>query len=207
MELRELPLTGAYHCVPKVHKDDRGGFLEYFKQDALSALIGHSFELAQANCSYSQAGVLRGVHFADVPPGQAKYVTCAHGAILDVVVDIRVGSPTFGQHAAVMLTSQNREALYISEGLGHAFMALSDDATVLYMCSTGYHPDREHGINPLDPQLNIAWPTQSTAGAPLQPLLSAKDEAAPSLHDAQQAGLLPDYTDTMNYVASLKSTT
>lgn len=199
MHTFELSISGAFRCVPTVHGDQRGGFCEFFKADVLAELLGHPVEVAQGNCSVSRAGVLRGVHFADVPPGQAKYVTCAAGAIVDVVVDIRVGSPTFGQHEVVLLTAQNREAVYLGEGLGHAFMALADNTTVMYLCSTGYCPEREHGIHPLDPALGIEWPTQTSEGAPLEPVLSAKDAEAPSLADAQAAGILPTLSDVQKY--------
>lgn len=131
--------------------------------------------------------MLRGLHYADVPPGQAKYVTCVRGAVLDVVADIRVGSPTFGQWEAVRLDDDGRRAVFLAEGLGHAFMALTDDATVVYLCSTGYDPRREHTVDALDPALGITWPDGLT------PVLSPKDARAPSLAEAQEAGLLPSY--------------
>jgi len=146
----------------------------------------------------SRRGVLRGVHFADVPPGQAKYVTCVAGAILDVVVDIRVGSPTFGRWEAVRLDDENRRALYVAEGLGHAFLALSESATVVYLCSQPYAPAREHGIHPLDPELGIDWPLDG------EPVLSAKDAAAPTLAEARAAGLLPGYDACLDFYASLR---
>ena len=120
--------------------------------------------LAQANCSVSSAGTLRGIHFAQLPPSQAKFVTCVHGAAFDVVVDLRAGSPTFGQWDAVLLDARDRRAVYLPEGLGHAFMALEDDTVVTYLCSTPHAPDREHGIHPLDPQIGIEWPTESPTG-------------------------------------------
>lgn len=155
-------------------------------------------EIAQANCSVSQSGVIRGIHFSDVPPGQAKYVGCARGAIIDVVVDVRVGSRTFGTWEAVTLDDQSRKALYIGEGLGHAFVAVSDQATVVYLCSTPYAPDREHGVNPLDPALRIDWP------ASIEPVLSDKDADAPTLAQARSAGLLPDYAECQTYIAKLR---
>jgi dTDP-4-dehydrorhamnose 3,5-epimerase len=121
------------------------------------------------------AGALRGVHFAEIPPGQAKYIVCVHGAILDVVLDVRVGSPTYGQWDSILLDDQNKRAVYIAEGLGHGFMALTEGATVVYLCSAPYAPGREHGIHPLDPALAIAWPETGPAGQPLTPLLSSKD--------------------------------
>src|SRR5215475_5943880 len=156
--MQPLDIEGAFLYTPKVHGDERGSFLEWFKADQFVSAVGHPLRVAQANCSVSVAGTLRGIHFADVPPGQAKYVTCARGAILDVAVDIRVGSPTYGSWQAVRLDEDNRSALYLAEGLGHAFMALTSDATVLYLCSEPYAPMREHGIHPLDPEIGIDWP-------------------------------------------------
>ncbi|WP_345617898.1 dTDP-4-dehydrorhamnose 3,5-epimerase [Streptomyces ziwulingensis] len=185
--MRALDLAGAWALEPKVFPDDRGSFHEWYRGEEFREATGYDLSLAQANCSVSHRGVLRGVHFADVPPGQAKYVTCVRGAILDVVVDVRTGSPTFGRWEAVRLDEVNRHALFLAEGLGHAFMALTDDTTVVYLCSTGYAPGREHGIDPLDPALGIAWPEGIT------PVLSDKDAAAPSLAEAERTGLLPEY--------------
>ena len=193
MTLRELTVPGAWEITPKQHGDPRGVFLEVFQGDPLAEAIGHRFDLQQANCSVSAAGVLRGIHFADVPPGQAKYVTCARGAVLDVVVDLRVGSRTFGTWDTVLLDDVDRRAIYLGEGLGHAFMSLEDDSTVLYLCSTGYSPGREHGIHPLDPQVAIQWPTTARDGSPIDPQLSAKDLAAPTLAEAVARDLLPHY--------------
>jgi dTDP-4-dehydrorhamnose 3,5-epimerase len=193
-----LSFPGAVVLTPRQHADERGVFCEWYRTDALAEAVGHPLRLEQANCSVSRRGVLRGIHFAEVPPGQAKYVTCAAGAVLDVVVDIRVGSPTFGRWDAVRLDDRDRRAVYVAEGLGHAFFALTDGATVLYLCSTGYAPGREHGINPLDPALGIdAWP------AGIEPILSAKDAAAPTLAEAAEQGLLPSYATCVDWEAGL----
>ena len=184
---------------PRQFGDPRGVFLEWFTDTSFQQAAGHQLDLRQANLSVSAAGVVRGVHFADVPPGQAKYVTCMTGAVLDVVVDIRTGSPTFGQWDTVALDDVDRRAVYLAEGLGHAFMSLADGSSVAYLCSTGYAPDREHGINPLDPDLAITWPDHDRAGNPVVPLLSAKDEAAVSLAQAQAAGLLPTWEVCAQY--------
>ncbi|GAA3212806.1 dTDP-4-dehydrorhamnose 3,5-epimerase family protein [Oerskovia jenensis] len=204
MQYRELSVPGAWEITPKQFGDPRGVFLEWFRAPAFEEALGHPLDLQQANCSVSSAGVLRGIHFADVPPGQAKYVTCAKGAVLDVVVDIRVGSPTFGQWDSVLLDDVDRRAIYLGEGLGHAFMALEDDSTVMYLCSTGYSPGREHGIHPLDPAIGIEWPTTARDGSPLEPLLSEKDLAAPTLDEAAAQGLLPTLAQVSEYVTSLK---
>lgn len=203
MKYRELAVPGAFEITPQQFGDPRGLFLEAFKAGPFADAVGHSFDLQQANCSVSAAGVLRGIHFADVPPSQAKYVMCVKGAVLDVVVDIRVGSPTFGTWDAVLLDDVDRRAIYLSEGLGHAFMSLEDGSTVLYLCSSGYAPGREHGIHPLDPALAIAWPTTARDGTPLSPLLSEKDEAAPTLTEARAQGLLPTLDAVQEYLTSL----
>ncbi|MER7489149.1 dTDP-4-dehydrorhamnose 3,5-epimerase [Streptomyces sp. NPDC126497] len=191
--MRPLSLSGAWVYEPKIFPDDRGSFHEWFKAPVLTEAAGHPLTLAQANMSVSSRGTLRGIHFADVPPGQAKYVTCVRGAVLDVIVDIRTGSPTFGRWEAIRLDDRDHHAVYLSEGLGHGFMALTDDATVVYLCSEGYAPEREHGIHPLDPALGIDWP------AGLTPLLSAKDERAPTLAEARDQGLLPSYEACVAY--------
>jgi dTDP-4-dehydrorhamnose 3,5-epimerase len=195
-----LGIDGAWRFTPRQHHDDRGTFLEAFRGAQFAADLGYRLNVAQVNCSVSGRGVIRGLHYADVPPGQAKYVTCVAGAILDVVVDLRLGSPTFGQWKAVRLDDQNREAVFLAEGLGHGFMALSDQATVLYLCSTLYTPGCEHGIDPLDSALGITWPLHESG-----PVLSAKDAAAPTLADALAKGLLPSYSECVAYQSELKA--
>jgi dTDP-4-dehydrorhamnose 3,5-epimerase len=185
--MNPLSIEGAWVATPDVHHDSRGSFLELFRADRLEKILGYWPRTAQANCSVSARGVIRGIHFADVPPGQAKYVSCVSGAILDVLVDIRMGSPTFGAWDAVRLDEENRHSVYIAPGLGHAFCALSESATVVYLCSEPYLPGREHGIDPLDPELGIEWPTN------VPPVLSPKDAGAPSLAQASRAGLLPAF--------------
>lgn len=203
MSYRELSVPGAWEITPTQHTDPRGAFMEYFQGAAFREATGHSLALGQANCSVSAAGVLRGIHFADVPPGQAKYVTCARGAVWDVAIDLRVGSPTFGAWDAVLLDDRDRRAIYLSEGLGHAFLSLEDDSTVLYLCSTPYAPGREHGVHPFDEQLGITWPTTARDGSPLTPQLSDKDSAAPTVADAVASGLLPRYYEVVAYTSGL----
>jgi dTDP-4-dehydrorhamnose 3,5-epimerase len=194
--MEPMNIDGAWVFTPTLHRDDRGYFLEQFRAGELAETLGYWPETAQANCSVSRRGVIRGIHFSDVPPGQAKYVSCLQGAILDVVVDIRVGSPTFGRWEAIRLDDDGRRSLFLAEGLGHAFTALSEEATVLYLCSTGYAPGREHGVNPLDPAIGIEWP------AGVEPILSAKDADAPTLAQAQAAGMLPDFAECEAYRAA-----
>ena len=195
MKVRPLSIEGAYEITPVQHGDDRGMFMEWYRGDTTAATVGHPFELAQANISVSVRGAVRGIHFADVPPGQAKYITCVSGAVLDMVVDIRVGSPTYGQWEAVQLDETDRRTVHLVEGLGHGFCALSERATIAYLCSTPYTPEREHTVHPLDPDLAIRWPAAA-------PVLSARDGAAPSLAQARAAGILPDYETCRAFVRS-----
>jgi len=195
-------IPGAFLCTPRVHGDDRGVFLEWFKAEPLAAAVGHRLRLEQANHSASRRGTVRGVHFADVPPSQAKYVYCPSGTVLDVVVDIRVGSPTYGAVASARLDDTDRRAVYLAEGLGHAFLALTEGAVVTYLCSTGYSPGREHGVTPLDPALALPWPDPSTYGGEM--LLSDKDTAAPTLAEAAARGLLPTWAACQDLDAQLR---
>ena len=198
MQIRELSVPDAFEITPKQFADDRGVFLEWYRFDRLAEAVGHPLDLRQANTSVSKRGVVRGIHFADVPRGQAKYVTCTHGAVLDFAVDIRVGSPTFGQWDSVLLDDVDRRAIYLAEGLGHAFVALTDGATVSYLVSDTYNPTAEHGISPLDPRIALEFPTEAA-----EPLLSPKDLEAPTLADAEAAGLLPSWEAVQAYYAEL----
>jgi dTDP-4-dehydrorhamnose 3,5-epimerase len=198
VQIRELKIPDSYEITPKQFGDDRGVFLEWYRFDKLADVVGHPIDLRQANTSVSKRGVVRGIHFADVPLGQAKYVTATHGAVLDFVVDIRVGSPTYGEWDTVLLDDAERRAIYLAEGLGHAFVALTDDATVSYLVTDTFHAEREHGINPLDAEIGLVFPAE--AG---EPLLSPKDTEAPSLAQAASAGLLPTWDDMRTYYSSL----
>ncbi|MGD9619925.1 MAG: dTDP-4-dehydrorhamnose 3,5-epimerase [Mycolicibacterium sp.] len=190
MEVRALSIPGAWAISPQLHTDARGTFLEWFTDSDFSAFAGHRFDLRQANCSVSAAGVLRGLHFSESPPGQAKYLTCVRGSVFDVVVDIRVGSPTFGRWDAMLLHAQDRGAVYISAGLAHGFLALQDETTVIYLCSTPYDPDREHAISATDPALGIEWPAVDELQR------SARDAAAPTLEQVHASGVLPVWNET-----------
>lgn len=186
IDFEPLPVAGAWLARPVSYDDDRGSFAEWFRPDQFAAATGRSFPVAQANQSTSRRGVLRGIHFADVPPGQAKWVRCAAGEILDVIVDLRIGSPTFGRHTAVRLTADEPTSVIIGEGIGHAFCALTDGATVSYLLTSRYNPAAEHAVNPLDPTLDIPWPIATD-----QLLLSDKDRRAPTIAEAARTGLLP----------------
>ena len=195
MQVRELKVSGAWEFTPNTFPDHRGLFVAPFQSEAFVRVTGRPLVLGQTNHSVSRRGVIRGVHFADVPPGQGKYVYCSRGALLDAVVDIRVGSPTFGQWEMVRLDTRDYRSLYLAEGLGHAMMALEDDTVLSYLCTTGYNPTAEHGISPIDLALALPWPED------LPPILSDKDANAPTLAEAEASGLLPDYADCMQVSA------
>ena len=196
--MRELRIPDAYEISTDVFPDDRGLFVNPFRGDVLAEAIGHPLQIAQTNHSASQRGVVRGVHFALLPPGQAKYVYVPRGAALDIVVDIRVGSPTYGEHQVVQLDDRDFRAVYVAEGLGHCMVALEDDTVLSYLCSTGYDPGREKGITPVDPALGLPIPED------ISPLLSARDTAAPTLAEAAEQGLLPTYEECKAFYASLR---
>src|SRR5262245_44955605 len=196
--MEKLSIDGAYLFRPQIRADDRGRFLEWFRTSEFLGDLGHRLAVDRANLSVSRRGTVRGVHYADVPPGQAKYLTCVRGVVLDVVVDVRMGSPTFGRVEALELDAESGQAMYVAEGLGHAFMGLTDDATLVYLCSQPYLPEREHEINPLDPALGIAWP------ADIEPILSAKDASAPTLAGVAEAGLLSTYERCLAYQRTLR---
>lgn len=195
MNIRELGIKGAFHVKNPPISDLRGSFQETFRFDMLEVATGRPFSPKQMNTSVSASGVVRGIHFADIPPGQSKYVTCTSGQIIDYVVDIRVGSPTFGSWENVLLDSTDRDAIFISEGLGHCFVAVEQHSIVSYLVSEPYAPTREHGINPLDPSISLEFPF------PIEDLIiSPKDYSAPLLAEALDLGLLPDYSRASEYL-------
>jgi dTDP-4-dehydrorhamnose 3,5-epimerase len=198
MQARELDIAGAWEITPQLHADSRGLFFEWLTDRGFTGFAGHRLDVRQANCSVSGAGALRGLHFAQLPPSQAKYVTCLYGSVFDVVVDIRLGSPTFGQWDSVVLDDRDHRSVYISEGLAHGFLALQDNSTVMYLCSAEYDPQREHTIAPTDPALAIDWPS----GHEL--VLSDRDAAAPTLDEVRAAGLLPSWEQAKDFVAELR---
>ncbi|WP_214370338.1 dTDP-4-dehydrorhamnose 3,5-epimerase family protein [Pseudonocardia sp. H11422] len=198
MRVTELPIAGAWTFEPPVFPDARGVFAAPFQSTAFRSALGFDLTVAQTNHSMSARGVIRGVHFADTPPGQAKYVYCPRGALLDVIVDVRVGSPTFGCFEAVELDAASCRAVYLAEGLGHAFVALTDDTVMSYLCSTPYNPTGEHGVSPVDPELGLPWPSD------VVPVLSDKDAAAPTLAEAAERGLLPRWDACVEWYAELR---
>ena len=188
MEITPLSISGAFAIRNTIHGDERGEFVEWFRADHIKNQTGLDFSPIQANLSVSQKGTLRGIHFADVPPGQAKYVMCPTGAIRDYVVDIRVGSPTFGSWEALTLTAKDRNAILLDVGLGHAFVALEEGTTVSYLVTDHYKPQAERAINPQDFDLGLEFPFKGQ-----ELLVSAKDRDAPSLQDALSSDMLPTW--------------
>ncbi|GIJ60388.1 dTDP-4-dehydrorhamnose 3,5-epimerase family protein [Virgisporangium aurantiacum] len=195
MDIVELAVPDAYRITPTRRPDERGVFHETMRARELAAATGRRFPVAQANHSVSRRGVLRGLHGVAVPPGQAKYVSCLRGAVLDIVVDVRVGSPAYGTCAVNRLDAGSAVAVFVAEGLAHGFVALTDGATVGYLCSTAYEDTEPYELNPLDPDLALPWGCAD-------PILSAKDRAAPTLAEAAAAGLLPTFRQCRDLYAA-----
>ena len=191
MEFIPLAVSGATLVSFPRYGDSRGFFQEAFKLSEIVADRGSGFVVRQVNQSRSAAGVVRGIHWADAPPGQEKYLTVQSGAIIDIVVDLRAGSPTFGKYDYVELRADQPGAIFIGNGIGHAFLSLEDGTTVTYLCSEEYNPTHEHGINPLDPE--VALPLEDLRlkfGLP-ELSFSEKDLQAPSLSEQLAAGRVP----------------
>lgn len=186
MELTPLGIEGVWLATSPVWNDDRGFFREWFKSADVKNVTGKDFKIEQANISLSSRGTLRGIHYSSAPLGQAKWITCVSGSIKDVVVDIRSQSKSFGQWIEVELRGDSGEAVFISEGLGHGFMALEDNTAAAYLVSTPFSPSDEFEINPLDEKIGINW------GMGLSELkISDKDRSAPTLAERLTEGKLP----------------
>lgn|SRR5699024_2752032 len=191
---RPTDIAGVHVFDPVIHGDARGSFHEWFKADAFIDATGYPFIPEQANMSVSGAGVVRGLHFADVPPGQAKLVTCAAGRVVDVVVDIRRGSPTFGRVLTVELEPGTRRVVHLPVGVAHGFVALDDDSVLTYLTSTGYDPEIERAVSILDPELGID--VEGMLAGVAKPILSDRDAAAPTIAAFEASGgVLPDWDD------------
>ena len=185
MELTPLGIEGAWLAESPVWKDDRGSFREWFKAEDIKSVTGRNFGIEQANISVSSRGTLRGIHYSIAPRGQAKWITCVSGSIQDVIVDIRLDSKTFGQWIDIELNGDSGKSVFISEGLGHGFLALEDNTTVAYLVSTPFSPTDEYEINPLDEKIRVNW------GLELNELkMSYKDKSAPNLSELELKDLL-----------------
>lgn len=190
MPFEPMKIPGAYIFNPARLGDGRGYFQENFKLSYIRAQLGISFTVKQVNQSLSSKGVIRGIHFADTPPGQAKYVTCPQGAVWDVVVDLRAGSPSFGIWDGVVLSGKNGKSVLLGEGLGHGFLALEEGSVVSYLCSEEYKPGNEHQINPFDPDLRIDFAKVGNKYGIENFILSEKDKGAPTLKQVKGVGIL-----------------
>jgi len=188
MKFSELAIKGAWVAEADLHNDARGNFSEWFKKSEVVSITGFEFEAAQANISTSHKGTLRGIHYSLAVNGQAKWVTCVSGSVLDVIVDIREGSPTFGKFESIRLESKSGKSVLIGPGLGHAFIAQEDSSSVVYLLSSPYSPTDEYGINPHDKEIGINWDMEITSV-----ILSDKDRSAPSLEFQRANGKLPKY--------------
>lgn len=192
MEARKLAVDGAFEFTPRVFPDDRGLFVSPFQEAAFAEATGlAAFRVAQSNHSRSRRGVVRGVHFTTTPPGTAKYVYCPQGEVLDIVIDIRVGSPTFGQWDAVRLNPRTFKAVYFPVGVGHAFVGLGEESVVSYLLTDPYVAEHELALSVFDPELGLPIPQD------VPPVVSDRDRVAPTLAEARAAGLLPVYAECL----------
>lgn len=185
MKLTPLGIEGAWLAESSVWSDERGFFREWFKSESIKSATGRNFEIEQANISLSSAGTLRGIHYSIAPRGQAKWITCVSGVIQDAIVDISPDSKTFGKWVDVELRGDSGKAIFISEGLGHGFLALEDNTAVSYLVSTPFSPTDEFEINPLDIEIAIDWRMDLS-----ELKISEKDKNAPSLAERLAEGKL-----------------
>ena len=181
MKFEETPLHNVWLMKPDRFKDDRGEFLEMFRVEVFKA-HGLEFEYVQDNISVSKKGTIRGLHYQLPPMSQAKLVMVPAGKILDVAVDIRQHSPTYMQHYSAILSSENRQMMFIPSGFAHGFSVLSDEATVYYKCNNYYNKKLERGIKWDDPDLKINWKVDG-------PILSDKDKNLPFLNEMDEQDL------------------
>lgn len=179
--IETLPIEGLFLVKPRIFEDDRGLFLESFREEWF-AEQGKIPKFVQDNLSQSKKGVVRGLHYQLPPFAQGKLITVSYGSIIDVAVDLRKHSQTFGQHVAVELNDQNRQMLWIPPGFAHGFSALEDNTVVQYKCTAYYHKESERGIRVDDPLLGIEWGVDT-------PILSEKDLQNPSFNDIPENDL------------------
>lgn len=191
MDLTETSIPGAYRITVTQHSDRRGSFFEAWRFSELLQQVGQRFEIRQVNYSVSRKNTLRGIHGTTLPPGQSKLVTCVRGAAMDVAVDLRVGSPTFGRFDVTFQDATSGIGVYLTEGIGHAFLALTDDTCMSYLCGAEYVPGTMIDVDALDPALGIPWELDGP------PVMSDKDAAAPTLAEAAGSGLLPTYEQVL----------
>jgi dTDP-4-dehydrorhamnose 3,5-epimerase len=188
MGYSELKISGCYLISQKVFPDERGLFREWFRSSEI-AEFDSSFTIQQANFSHSKRGVIRGMHFSVAPEGQSKIVTCTSGAVTDVLVDLRIGSPSFLEVVTLNFSEDQGLGVFIASGVGHGFQVSSTTGSMMYLTSSIYAPTKEKGISPLDPELRIEWPISK----PSEIILSGADTNAPTLRDAEKLRILPSF--------------
>lgn len=191
IEISETSIPGAYRIRTSHLPDRRGHFYEAWQFSELLRQSGQHFEIRQVNYSVSKKNTLRGIHGTTIPPGQTKLVTCVRGAAMDVAVDLRVGSPTFGQYDVTLQEAATGIGVYLADGIGHAFLALTDDTCMNYLCGAEYVPGTMIDVQALDPAIGIPWELDGP------PITSDKDAAAPTLAEAVERGLLPTYEEAL----------
>lgn len=174
-----MNIEGAWVFSPEIRMDGRGTFHEVFRLSALPQAVGGSFAVSQVNQSVSKKGVIRGIHWTEGLNGQAKFVSCSRGALWDVVVDVRPDSPTYGQWDAVEISERNGKSVFISKGLGHAFLSLENGSISNYLCSAEYEPALERTLNPLSKSLGIDFSNIGARHGIHEFLLSDRDSASP----------------------------
>lgn len=184
MPYQETDIEGVWLFQPKIFEDDRGHFFESFRPDKTFEATGFQFDVQQVNTSLSKRGVIRGIHFKKYPPGQAKFVSVNRGKILDVAIDLRRSSETFGRWQAFELSPDNNHCLLLGYGIGHAFLSLEDNTKVTYLCDSVFQPEIEFGINPLD--AGIVWEDLADPWGVSEFLVSDKDREAPGLDGAEE---------------------
>lgn len=181
MQFEKTSLDRVWLIKPRIFEDDRGHFLESFRKEIFKE-HGIEYNFVQDNISTSTKGTVRGLHYQKAPHSQSKLVMAVYGEILDVAVDIRENSPTFGKYFSAVLSDQNRHMMLVPSGFAHGFSVLSETATVAYKCDQYYHKESERGVRWNDPALDIDWKTDS-------PILSEKDQKQPLLKEIQSKDL------------------
>lgn len=204
MDIRPMNIAGAFQIVPRQHADARGRFFSEYRPEPFQEAIGYPLSIVEARSTVSHAGVIRGLHYSQTPPAQGKLVSCTRGAIFDVVVDIRLGSPTFGRWDSLILDDENCAAVYLSPGLAHGFLSLEDNSTVSFLVSGHRDADKARAISPLDEALAIQWPTTARNGAALEFTLAENDADAPTLSQANDADELPQWDECLELYHRLR---
>lgn len=191
MIITETRVRDAYRIEPEPFHDQRGRLYESLRYESLREATGHTVDIRQVNHTVTRRNAMRGIHATSLPPGQGKIVTCVRGAALTMLVDLRKGSPTFGQYEAVKQDEGSGTALYLPDGLGLGYLSLADDTCISYLCTREYVPGTIIDVDALDPELGLPWDLVEP------PIRSGRDAAAPSLAEAVASGVLPDYEECL----------